>query len=165
MSTPPKPEQPPRELRVCRAIRLLAQDTPAAEAAREVRVLPRTLAAWQADEDFQALLACVQRAGRVRDVLAMLNELLPDAIAALQRALDGDDDRIAVDAAREVLRYMGHIKRLSDQTIRVEYVNPDDQPYSTAPWADRHPASPGALQGGGVRSPLRQDGDGQNPDD
>lgn len=165
MSTPPNPNQPPRELRVCRAIRLLARGTPPAETARDVRVLPRTLAAWQADDDFQALLACVQRAGRVHDVLAMLNDLLPDAIAALQRALDNDDDRVAVSAARDVLRHIGHIQRLSDQTIRVEYVTPDDQPYSTAPWADRNPAAPGAFQGGGVRSPLRQDGDGQDSDD
>jgi hypothetical protein len=157
------------EARVCRAIRLLAEGWSTDDVARAVRVRPGTLASWQEDADFQALLDCLQNYGQMQDALDTLNDLTPGAIAALRRALVGDDVRVAVQAAREVLDRVGLIRRkgilneqTSEQTIRVEYVNPDGQAVSTSPWSDRHPAPPGTLQGGGVWPSLRQDGDGQD---
>lgn len=157
-------ENPPVEVRVCRAIRLLAEGVSAAEVARVVRVRPATLAAWQSEDDFRVLLACMAEAGQVHDALEALDDLTPGAIAALRRALEGDDMALAVRAAHEILERVGPLaNRQIEQTIRVEYVNPDHQPVSTSPWADRNPPASGALQGGGVRSPLREDGGGQDP--
>jgi hypothetical protein len=159
-------DRPTVEERVCRAIRLLAEGTTADDVARAIRVRPATLAAWQESDDFRALLACMRENGRLHDAL---DALTPGAIAALRRALEGDDVKVAVSAAREVLDRVGLIRRKglvseesSEHTIRVEYAYPDGLPVSTTPWADRHPATPGALQSGGVRSPLREDGDGED---
>lgn len=153
------------ETRICRAIRLLAEGRSRDEVARAVGALPRTLATWEQDEDFRALLACLRENRRARDALAALDDLTPVAIAALRRALDGDDDALALRAAREVLERVGPLaERPAVQTIRVEYGSHDGQPVSAAPWADRHPAPSGPLQGGGLREALRQDGDGADSD-
>jgi len=152
------------EVRVCRAIRLLAGGQSAADVARAVRVLPSTLARWQSADDFRALVDCLREAGQMRDTLQTLGDLTPGAIAALRRALEGDDMRLAVQAAHEVLARVGPLAA-RQQAIRVEYVNRDGQPVSTSPWSDRHPATPGAVQGGGVREALREDGDGQDSAD
>jgi hypothetical protein len=158
-------ENPPIEARVCRAIRLLAEGVSADEVARVVRVRPATLAAWQAGDDFRVLLGCMVEAGQVHDALEALDDLTPGAIAALRRALEGDDMALAVRAAHEVLERVGPLaNRQIEQTIRVEYVNPDHQAVSTSPWSDRNPPSSGAFQGGGLRSPLREDGGGQDSD-
>jgi len=100
-------KNPPVEMRVCRAIRLLAEGWSADEVARAVRVRPATLAAWQADDDFRVLLTCVTEAGQVHDALEALDDLTPGAIAALRRALEGDDMALAVRAAHEVLERVG----------------------------------------------------------
>ena len=164
-------DRPPLEQRVCRAIRLLAEGWSAEDVAQAVHVRPATVAAWQAYEDFRALLDCLQDARQVRESLDMLGDLTPGAIAALRRALEGDDVRVAVQAAREVLDRVGLIRRKgieqqiepsSEQVIRVEYGNLEGQAVATAPWADRNPAAPGALQGGSVRAALREDGDGED---
>jgi hypothetical protein len=167
-----KVNRPTLEARVCRAIRLLAQGQPADEVARAIHVLPKTLAAWQDNADFQTLLACMRENGRLRAALDRLEALTPDAVEALHRALEGDDDRVAVQAAREVLDRVGLIRRTeiereesSEKVIRVEYNTPDGKPFSAPPWAERNPITPGALQSGGVRETLRQDGDGQDSDD
>lgn len=171
MNTTNQRDRPPLEARVCRAIRLLADGWTADEVARAVRVRPGTVESWQADPDFQMLLECLEHYGQMQDTLDTLNDLTPGAIAALKRALVGDDVRVAVQAAREVLDRVGLIRRkgilneidqTSEQTIRVEYVNPDGQAVSTTPWSDRHPAPPGTLQGSGVWPTLREDGDGQD---
>ena len=154
-----------RELRVCRAIRLLAEGRDREDVARAVGALPRTLAAWERDDEFRALLACLREHGRARDALAALDDLTPVAIAALRRALDGDDDTLALRAAREVLERVGPLAaRETGQTIRVEYGSRDGKPVSAAPWAARNPAPSGPLQGGGLREALRQDGDGADSD-
>ncbi|MBN1679564.1 MAG: hypothetical protein JW966_04680 [Anaerolineae bacterium] len=166
-------DRPPVETRVCRAIRLLAEGKPPGDVAQQVRILPATLAAWQESGDFQALLACLSDYGRMRFVVGALRDLTPDAIAALRRALTGPDTRWAVQAAQEVLNRLERLdndmaeggESSSVQTIRVEYVNREGHTVSTTPWADRHPASPGTLQGGGLRSPLREDRDGQDSAD
>jgi hypothetical protein len=167
-----KENRPTVEARVCRAIRLLAQGQPADDVARAIRVLPRTLAAWQDNADFQVLLACIRENGQLRAALDRLEALTPDAIDALHRALEGDNDRVAVQAAREVLDRVGLIRRTkverdepSEKVIRVEYKTPDGKPFSAPPWAERNPITPGALQSGSVRETLRQDGDGQDSDD
>ena len=155
-------DRPTVEERVCHAIRLLAEGHTADNVALAVRVRPGTLAVWQASDDFRALLACMRENGRLHDAL---DALTPGAIAALRRALEGDDVRVAVSAAREVLDRVGLIRRSeesSEHTIRVEYAYPDGLPVSASPWADRHPTAPGALQGGGVWPPLREDGDGED---
>jgi hypothetical protein len=158
-------ENPPVETRVCRAIRLLAEGVSGVEVARVVRVRPATLDAWQSEDDFRVLLGCMAEAGQVHDALEALDDLTPGAIAALRRALEGDDMALAVRAAHEVLERVGPLaNRQIEQTIRVEYVNPDHQPVSTSPWADRNPPASGALQGGGLRAPLREDGGGQDLD-
>jgi hypothetical protein len=168
----PKRDRPTVEERVCRAIRLLATGQPPDEVALAVRVLPRTLAAWQDNDDFRVLLACVRESGRLRDLFKQLEALTPDAIEALHRALECSDDRLAVQAARDVLDRVGLIRRKgiehdepSEKVIRVEYMTPDGKPFSATPWADRNPVTPGALQSGGVREALRQDGDGEDSDD
>lgn len=164
-------DRPTIEERVCRAIRLLAKGQTAEEVAREIHVLPKTVIAWQANADFRALLACMRENGRLRIAFDQLQDLTPDAISALHRALDGDD-RLAVQAAREILDRVGLTKRKgfepeksSEKVIRVEYMTPDGKPISIAPWADRNPVAPRALQSGSVRETLREDGDGQDADD
>jgi hypothetical protein len=166
-----KVNRPTLEARVCRAIRLLAQGQPADEVARAIHVLPKTLAAWQDNADFQTLLACMRENGRLRAALDRLEALTPDAVEALHRALEGDDDRVAVQAAREVLDRVGLIRRTgierdepSEKVIRVEYKTPDGKPFSAPPWAERNPITPRALQSGSVREALRKDGDGQDSD-
>ena len=154
----------PRELRVCRAIRRLAEGASAGQVAADLRLRPATLATWQQDADFSALLGCVRAAREVQHTLRALDSLLPGALSALRRALEGDDDRIAVQAAREVLQRVGQIQRhSSEHTVRVEYATPEGTPVSASHWAERHPASSSALQGSGVRAALREDGDGQDP--
>jgi hypothetical protein len=154
-----------RELRVCRAIRLLAEGQDREEVARAVGALPRTVAAWERDGEFRALLACLGEHRQARDALDALGDLTPVAIAALRRALDGDDDALALRAAREVLERVGPLAaRESGQTIRVEYGSRDGHPVSAPPWAERNPAPSGPLQGGGLREALRQDGDGTDSD-
>ncbi|GEM_PF-4958750 len=158
-----------RELRICRAARLLAAGQSPAEVARAVRARPETLVRWQADEDFRALVDCLRTHGQARRALDALNALTDEAIDRLQQALTGDDDRLALQAAQQVLDRVGLVRRsvvvgeeAAEQVIRVEYVNPEGQPISTAPWATRNPTASGPLQGGGVRTPLREDGDGQD---
>lgn len=161
-----KAKRLPVDVRVCRAIRLLAEGRDPVAVAREVRVMPRTLRAWRANDDFRSLVACLRENGQMRDMLAALQALTPAAIAVLRDALESDDEALAVRAARDVLDRVGPLaEQERKQTIRVEYVNPDGQPVSTSPWADRHPAPPGTLQGGGVRQALWEDGDGAHPDD
>lgn len=162
-------DRPHIEDQLCRAIRLLAKGAAPDSVAQTVRVTPRTLARWQANADFRALVACMRENGRLRDALDQLEALTPGAIEALRRALESANDRVAVQAARDVLDRVGVIRRTTatedestERVIRLEYVNPAGTPYTAAPWADRHPRAPGALQGGGVRSPLREDGDGQD---
>jgi hypothetical protein len=164
-------DRPTVEARVCRAIRLLAKGQNAEDVANEIRVLPRTLAAWQADEDFRALLECMRENRRMHAMLDQLEALTPDAIEALHRALEGEDDRVAVQAAREVLDRVGLIRRKgiesdesSEKVIRVEYMTPDGKPTSIAPWAERNPVAPRTLQSGSLRETLREDGDGQDSD-
>jgi hypothetical protein len=174
MGTNRERDRPPLEQRVCRAIRLLADGWAVDEVARAVKVRPATLRAWQDSEDFRDLLECLNDAGQIRESLDTLGDLTPGAILALRRALEGDDVRIAVQAAREVLDRVGLIRRKglvsqqqieqsSEHVIRVEYVNPDGQTVSTSPWADRNPAAPGTLQSGSVWEALREDGDGEDP--
>ena len=161
-----------RELRICRAARLLAAGQTPEEVARAVHAKPETVARWQADEDFRALVDCLRTHGQARRALDALGALTDEAIDRLRQALAGDDDRLALQAAQQVLDRVGLVRRsaalgeeTAEQVIRVEYVNPEGQPISTAPWAARNPASSGALQGGGVRAPLREDGDGQDSPD
>jgi hypothetical protein len=157
-------------MRVCRAIRLLADGWNIEDVAREVRVRPVTLELWQQDAEFHGLLDCLRETGRLQNSLEVLSDLTPGAIAALRRALEGDDVKVAVQAAREVLDRVGLIRRQgveqsSEQVIRVEYVNPEHQAVSTASWADRNPATSGALQSGRLREAIWEDRDGEDPAD
>ncbi|NDJ77268.1 MAG: hypothetical protein GYB65_13520 [Chloroflexi bacterium] len=161
-------DRPPVEDRVCHAIRLLAEGYPPDAVAAMIHVRPPTLATWQRSAHFQALLGCLREMGDLQAAREALEDLTPDAIAALERALTGSDDRLAVQAARDVLDRVGLIRHQGSKddniphTITVEYRTHDGKPQSIAPWAERHPVSPRALQGGGLRSPLREDGDGQD---
>jgi hypothetical protein len=164
--------QPPREIRVCRAIRLLAGGTAADEVARVVRVLPRTLDTWQGNDDFQGLLRCMKENGRLRDAYDALHDLTDDAVDVLHRALEGSDDRIAVQAAKDVLDRVGLIRQKeglqkedNETVIQIEYKTPDGKPYSSTPWADRHPRTSGAVQGSGVWPEVREDGSRETADD
>jgi len=149
--------------RVCRAAALLAQGKSIQAVADAVRARPATISAWAAGADFRALRAALAERRRVRTALDRLGDLTPGAIEALRRALESDDLALAIRAAREVLERIGPLAQIDrEQTIRVEYVNRDGQAVSTAPWAERHPAAPGQVQGGRVRAALRQDGDGQD---
>mgnify|MGYP001164668710 FL=1 len=149
--------------RVCRAAVLLAQGKSVQAAAEAVRARPATISAWAAGADFRALRAALAERRRVRNALDRLGDLTPGAIEALRRALEGDDLGLAIRAAREVLERIGPLAQIDrEQTIRVEYVSRDGQAVSTTPWAERHPATPGPVQGGRVRKALRQDGDGQD---
>jgi hypothetical protein len=163
-----RPLREPREKRVCRAIRLLAAGQSLEDVAQAVHVQPQTLATWMQWEDFRLLAACVAEYAALAD----LADLTPEALQAYRRALAGTDDELAVRAARDVLdRAERLIQRQqpsaapSEQVIVVEYVNPEGQTASTPPWADPHSPAPGALQGGRVRPPLRENGDGQDSAD
>jgi hypothetical protein len=167
-----EPKSSPRELRVCRAIALLAEGRIDADVARAVGVMARTLAQWQANADFQMLLRCARENGRLRAAADALKDMTPEALERLHRALANDDDRVAVLAAREVLDRVGLIRgkgvgsdQPSETIIRVEYGTPDGQPYSASLRAKRDSAASGAVPGGSVRETLREDGNGQTADD
>ena len=173
MPPPKQRDRPPLEQRVCRAILLLAEDRAPDEVAAAVRVKPKTLAAWQAGDDFQILLRRMREARIIENTTEALQDLTPDAIDAYRRALSGPSVQWAVLAAREVLDRLERIAEREAQraqfnrpsNFRVEHMTIDGQPISTTPWAERNPAAPGALQSGSVREALRQDGDGQDSDD
>jgi septum formation topological specificity factor MinE len=156
------------DLRVCHAIRLLAEGMPNDEVGRAVRAKARTFEVWQNDENFQLLVLCVKEHRRLREAYDTLEKLTTDAVEVLRKNLKSSDDRIAVQAAKEVLDRVGlkagAIKEENETIIRFEYGTPDHQAYTAASWADRNPATPGALQGGGVRETLREDGDGEDYD-
>lgn len=157
------PARLPMAERVCRAAVILAQGQTVQAAAEAVRARPATIHAWATGADFRALRAALADQRRVRDALDRLGDLTLGAIEVLRRALEGDDMALAIRAAREVLERIGPLaKGTREQTIRVEYVNRDGQAVSTAPWAARHSAAPGKIQGGRVRTALREDGDGED---
>lgn len=160
------------------ALRWLASGLTEAEVAAALDIRPETLARWLADQEFAAMLDYLKEHKKLFAAFARLLDLTPDAIAALERALSEGSPSAAVQAAREVLDRVGFTRRAlalaartqaespsRQEVIEVEYATPDRQALSAAPWADRNPEAPGALQGGGVWPPLRQDGDGQDPGD
>lgn len=142
---------------------------------------PETLGVWLADEPVAARLEALKTYDAALAAFARLIALTPEAVDAFERALAEGNSQVAVRAAREVLDRVGlgrpapvvrsrpaasnNAGAPSERVIRVEYGTPDHQAVSAAPWADRDPEASGALQGGGVRTPLRQDGGGQDPGD
>ncbi len=157
-------KRPARELRVCRAIRLLAEGMPERAVAAEVRVTRQTMDKWQQDAEFRALLKIMREHGRLREVLRELNALSMEAVNVLKDKLNHSDDRIAVQVARDVLDRIGatrgaRVEDSSEQVIRVEYVTRDGKTYASAPWAERHPPASGTVQGAGDGAAVREDGD------
>ena len=143
---------------------------------------PETLGVWLADEPVAARLEALKTYEAALGAFARLIALTPEAVDAFERALAGDNSQVAVRAAREVLDRVGlgrpapvvrsrsaaassKTDAPSERVIRVEYGTPDHQAVSAAPWADRDSEASGAVQGGGVREALREDGDGQDPGD
>jgi len=93
-----------------------------------------------------------------------LSDLYRVALEVLARALQSDDDRIALRAAQIVLtrslRTAGVTASAGEKVITLIYGNdPTDQ---TAPRSIAGAGTSGALQSGGLRTALGQDGDGQD---
>ena len=87
MKSTQKGDRLPLERRVCRAIALLAAGWKVEEVAQAVQVRPATVEAWMSDEDFGVLLQCLNDWTHMKDQLARLNLLMPEAIEALRRAM------------------------------------------------------------------------------
>lgn len=52
----------------------------------------------------------------------------------------------------------GYAQAGKEQVIRVEYKYPDNSIHDAPPWAGGDPGVEGSVPGGGVRTPVRQDG-------
>lgn len=167
----------PEEARAVWALRWLASGLTEAEVASALDIPLETLDRWREDQEFAAMLEYLREHKRLFRAFEQLLDLTPDALVALKRALNDGPYSTAVLAAREVLDRVGFTRRAlklaaqsnalppSDQVIEVQYATPDHQPLSATPWADRDPDAPGAVQSGGVRPPLREDGDGEDSGD
>lgn len=110
-----------------------------------------------------------------------LSDLHHVALVVLARALQSDDERIALRAAQIVVDRVTRAAQLAqtaphngEKVITLRYGgsthdetypndnsadDPDDQ---TASWANQGYRAPGALQSGGLRTALGQDGNGQD---
>jgi hypothetical protein len=118
------------------------------------------------------LLRRMRESVLVTNTFDSLEDLTSEAIAAYRRALNGPSVQWAVLAAREVL---DHVERIAEREAqrqkliqsaidRVEVLNPDGEPIVIAPWAERNPVEPRALQSGRLRETVWEDGDGQSSD-
>ena len=109
-----------------------------------------------------------------------LSALYHAALGAVTRALASDDERVSLRAAQVVLDHLHHLTEAQAATDREQVITitygeqpPDGQrehgTYRNRTHAPSRPGgSPGvvgALQSGGVRTALGQDGDGQDRGD
>jgi hypothetical protein len=115
-----------------------------------------------------------RRAERLIEKIETLHEQLADdalQLAATMVRLIDDAPLNQVSSALGVvidrfLKVEDYLKQTVEQheekVIRFEYKYPDGSIHGTPPWATDDPERDGAVSGGGVRSSLRQDGDGQD---
>lgn len=91
-----------------------------------------------------------------------LADLHPLALGALARALQSDDERIALRAAQVVVQHL--YRNLPPPTVQKEKVillqYGDNPPFRPTPRTANGAGQPRALQSGGVRETLGQDDDG-----
>ena len=114
------------EIRVCRAIRLLAEGWELPQVAQAIKVRHGTLAAWMADDDFQTLLDALVDAVRMRPIFDTQEQLIADAIDTLRRTLREGNPALAVRVAHDILdrAQIGsqmEKKKPKEQIIRIEY--------------------------------------------
>jgi hypothetical protein len=92
-----------KEVRVCRAIRLLAQGWELPQVAQAIKVRHGTLAAWMADDDFQTLVEILSEARHIQQLYDAQERLIEEAYETLRRTLRDGNPGLAVRVARDIL--------------------------------------------------------------
>ncbi len=97
--------------------------------------------------------------GEVSDSLS-LADLQTLALSALARALQSDDERIALRAAQIVVNALyRNLPPVVSEKVKVLTIQYGDDPNDPPPpWANQGYRTPGALQSGSLRAALGQDG-------
>jgi hypothetical protein len=129
------------EIRVCRAIRLLAEGWDLPQVAQAIKVRHGTLAAWMADDDFQTLREALVEAVQMREIFDAQDRLIEEAIGTLRRTLREGNPALAVRVAQDILnraQVLAPPAKRKSEVIRVEYKNTtaDGKPL---PWTKQNP--------------------------
>jgi hypothetical protein len=136
------------EIRVCKAIRLLAEGWEPAKVAQAIKVRQGTLAAWMENDDFKNQLDALCELGRLKAEGINWEDMKQEALRALRRLLHDEDSEIVVRAARAMLVRSQRQLDLDDKKRLLqlkygpkepEFINPDGGPLVIAPWAERNP--------------------------
>lgn len=108
-----RPHVPSVRIAKATAVSALVRGLSAADAAKTAGVSKRTLLEWKStDPEFIAMLEDTEeeiigtlRSEAVESSLNDIRDLMPDASKVLTRAIQGEDKRLAMQAATIVLRY------------------------------------------------------------
>jgi hypothetical protein len=118
-----------KEVRVYRAIRLLAEGWELPEVAEAIKARHGTLTTWMADDDFQTLMELLNEAVHIRQLYEAQERLIDEAYETLRRTMREGNPALAVRVARDILdrarvRAPEPVKRWrppEEHVIRVEY--------------------------------------------
>lgn len=144
------------------------QHEDAAQVSAALGVPVATLKRWQQQHR-------ERRTARLLEKIEALHEQLADDALGLAAALARlTDDAplnqvssalgVVIDRFLKVEDYLKQtVEQHEEKVIRFEYKYPDGSIHGTPPWATDDPERDDAVQGGGVRAALRQNGDGQDP--
>ncbi len=114
----------------------------------------------------KAVIAAAPAAHRPEGDSPSLTDLHPLALGALARALQSDDEKVALRAAQVVLSLVRQSLPPTLQKAKVITIQyGDDPPIDPSAWAANRPEQPRALQSGGLRTTLGQDGNGEDSRD
>lgn len=145
-------------------------DIPATSRATGIR--RDTLRAWKRRHDEQRAERLYARIERLHEQLA---ENALGLAAALERSIESAPlNQVSTALGTLVDRYLkldeyleakqAHSTDERERVYRIEYVYPDNTIHSSPPWARGRTDVFGPFQSSGVRTPVRQDGDGQDDD-
>lgn len=101
--------------KVSKALLRLAEGWSLEDAARHARVLHVTLACWMKDEDFMAVVTCLQEYAKTRQSIDLLEGLTDDALAALRRTMHQGTPGQALEAARDVLNRVDALAKKQEE--------------------------------------------------
>jgi hypothetical protein len=127
---------------VCKALRLLAEGWEPEDAANQVGVRHKTMRAWLADSDFDAMLAGVKAFGRGQFASEVVNTLKGEAVDALRRLLQEGTGTATARVARDVLQWAQEVEdeqRKAADAMAQRKAQMALEPFIIAPWAERNP--------------------------
>ncbi len=145
-------------VRVCRALRLLAEGWEPRAAAHAAGVQQKTMQQWQQNEDFKTILACMRAFGRMQFSLDTLNSLTPEAVGALRRLLQHGEGSVTAQVARDIVKWAREVEaqireqedrrdQREKQHVRTILVTPDGERIASIPWAERNPVGTSERSG------------------